>query len=176
MVLIAAVAASFLLARNGDRIEATSLPDTLQAVPVAQPATPAAPVAPAPSAAPIMDAPAPTADVASPQELVTLHVTTRPSGAKLRLASGGELCGRTPCSFEVVRGAQISLLARFGQRRATTTLTPQATADVHIVLDAPSPTKGERLNAEHAPLERSHDEATHEVAVDDDFKTPEEFK
>jgi hypothetical protein len=179
LVLIGAATASLLLARKGDAIQATRLQDA--PAPTNAPAEPTIPVVPAPAAPTSAVAPGPAAASAA-QELVTLHVTTRPSGAKLRLSSGGELCGRTPCSFEVVRGAQVSLLARYGQRRAATTLTPQATADVHIVLDAPSPTKGERrLDDEDSPhLGKSGHEAepasTDELAADDDFKTPEVFK
>jgi serine/threonine-protein kinase len=183
LLVIGSGTASLLLARNAETIEVTSLPET-PSTPLATATAPqVAPEAPSLEAKPAAVAEAAAAPAAAAPELVTLHVTTRPTGAMLRLASGGELCGRTPCSFEVVRGAQVSLLARHGRQRATTTLTPQATADVHLVLDAPSPTKGERLAspAARAPGstaakgERQAGEAD-EVAADDDFKTPEVFK
>jgi serine/threonine-protein kinase len=67
-------------------------------------------------------------------DLVTVRVSTRPAGASVQLAGGGEVCAATPCAFEVVRGKPISLQARRGGRNAVATLSPSGTTDLHLVL------------------------------------------
>jgi serine/threonine-protein kinase len=69
-------------------------------------------------------------------DLVTVRVSTQPAGARVRLAGGGEVCATTPCSFDVVRGAPISLLARRGGYQALATLNPTAATQLHLVLEA----------------------------------------
>jgi serine/threonine-protein kinase len=69
---------------------------------------------------------------------VTVHVTTRPTGAKLKLANGSDVCEKTPCSIEVPHGESLSLLARRGNQRSATTLRPEADTRVHLTLD-PAP-------------------------------------
>jgi serine/threonine protein kinase len=74
-------------------------------------------------------------EAASP-ELVTVRVSTRPSGARLSLAGGPQVCAKTPCDVEVLRGKPVSFLARHGKQRAMTRVEPRDGAQVLLVLDA----------------------------------------
>ena len=134
------------------------VPAPEQVVPVPEP------VAPAPAAA--LSAPAVTPTAAPIPELITLHVSTRPSGAKLSLAGGAEVCAATPCEVEVVRGVPVSFLARRGKQRAMTTVEPRDGAQVLLVLDASA-------KRDEAPAEEAAEVATEE---DDDLKVPAAFK
>jgi hypothetical protein len=68
-------------------------------------------------------------------DLITVRVSTQPAGARVRLAGGGEVCSTTPCSFDVVRGAPISLQARRGGHQAIATLNPTVATQLHLVLE-----------------------------------------
>jgi hypothetical protein len=74
-------------------------------------------------------------EAASP-DLVTVRVSTRPSGARLSLAGGPQVCAKTPCDVEVLRGKPVSLIARHGKQRAMTRVEPRDGAQVLLVLDA----------------------------------------
>jgi len=98
---------------------------------------------------------------ASP-ELVTVRVSTRPSGAKLSLAGGAQVCAETPCEVEVLRGKPVSFLARRGKQRAMTTVEPRDGAQVLLVLDASAA--------------RNRAEAEPPVEAEDDLKVPAAFR
>jgi hypothetical protein len=106
--------------------------------------------------------------VPEPQpELITLHVSTRPSGAKLSLVGGAQVCDKTPCEVEVVRGSPVSFLARRGKQRAMTTLEPRDGAEVLLVLD--------NVKSE-APAEEREALKADIAAAEDDLKVPAAFK
>jgi serine/threonine-protein kinase len=67
--------------------------------------------------------------------LVAVRVTSQPTGARLRVAGGEEVCAATPCSFDAVMGRPLSLLARRGRSQALTTITPVAETELHLVLE-----------------------------------------
>jgi serine/threonine-protein kinase len=86
-------------------------------------------------------APPRPADEGAALDLVTVRVTTEPAGASVKLAGGEQVCAATPCAFDVVRGAPVSLLAQRGAQQATTNLTPRAATDLHLVLALTKPPK-----------------------------------
>jgi hypothetical protein len=110
------------------------VPATTTASHPARPA-PKAPNEQQPSTAPALEAAADERGI----ELVTVHVTTQPPGASVRVAGGGEVCARTPCSFDAVRGAPISLQARRSGREALATLSPTSATELHLVLTGAAP-------------------------------------
>jgi serine/threonine-protein kinase len=171
-VLVVGAFVSALVLARPDRDERAATSASSAPAPVAAAPEPAAaPVqiaAPAPPAAPdeLRAAPAQAAAEAVP-ELITLHVSTRPSGAKLSLVGGAQVCAATPCEVEVVRGASVSFLARRGKQRAMTTLEPRDGAQVLLVLD--------NVKTE-APVEEREQLKADVAAADDDLKVPAAFK
>ncbi len=171
VVVVGAFISALVLAR-ADREElaaANSAAPSAASTPVAAP-EPAPAAALPPSLAAPEPAPAAAAvpAVAAPvPELITLHVSTRPSGATLSLAGGAEVCAKTPCEVEVVRGVPVSFLARRGKQRAMTTIEPRDGAQVLLVLDA-----SEKRGAQ-APAAHQAEVATEE---DDDLKVPAAFR
>jgi hypothetical protein len=113
--------------------------------------------------------------------LVAVRVTSQPSGARLRVAGGDEVCAATPCSFNAVVGRPLSLLARRGRSQALTTITPVAETELHLVLE---PVAGAKTGgaagsgpaaASTAPASAvSANEARDDVH--DDLKIPEMFR
>jgi eukaryotic-like serine/threonine-protein kinase len=110
----------------------------------------------------------PSSSAAEPEalalDLVSVRVTTEPAGASVRLADGLEVCAKTPCAFDAVRGAEISLRARRGNRAASATLHPGEATQLHLVLDG-------RAQKPGAPT------ASRSVAsAHDDLKVPAIFR
>jgi serine/threonine protein kinase len=68
-------------------------------------------------------------------DLVSVRVTTQPPGARVRVVGGGDVCSKTPCSFEAVRGAPLSLHAVRGARQTTTVIRPSDTMELYLVLE-----------------------------------------
>jgi serine/threonine-protein kinase len=129
--------------------------EAVAAAPTAAAPAPAKPLAAAPITTVSTRAPARAEaeivpEAASP-ELVTVRVSTRPSGARLSLAGGPQVCAKTPCDVEVLRGKPVSFLARHGKQRAMTRVEPRDGAQVLLVLDATtSPTPDdEKAEAEN---------------------------
>jgi serine/threonine-protein kinase len=89
-------------------------------------------------------------------DLVSVRVTTEPPGASVRLADGLEVCASTPCSFDAVRGAEISLKARRGTRDASATLHPVEATQLHLVLDARASKPG--APSPSRPVASAHDD------------------
>ena len=48
---------------------------------------------------------------------------------------GGDVCSKTPCSFEAIRGAPLSLHAVRGARQTTTLIRPSDTMELYLVLE-----------------------------------------
>ncbi len=113
--------------------------DTEPLPPAAASDAPAAPLPPAvePGSAEVVIPESEPEPAAEALDLVTVAVTTRPSGAHVQLEGGAALCDQTPCSFETRRGESLSLVARSGARRARTRVEPAADIQVHLVLLAP---------------------------------------
>jgi serine/threonine-protein kinase len=106
--------------------------DSMQPRATSTVAAPQAPTAPKGSG---LKAVAQSSPEAPALELVSVRVTTQPAGARVRLAGGGEVCGSTPCSFDAVRGAPISLQAYRAGRQGVATLNPTAATELHLVLE-----------------------------------------
>jgi hypothetical protein len=85
------------------------------------------------SAPPHAPADAPHAD--GELALVPIKVTTDPAGASVQVVGGAEVCASTPCSFEVVAGSPVALMARRGRAQAVTAVTPAGATELHLVLD-----------------------------------------
>lgn len=163
VVLVAAFVSALVLARDdrNERARAAAAapvpsavvekPEPVAPVPAAPAAPVAAPVAAAPAAEPV-------------PELITLHVSTRPSGAKVSLVGGAQVCDKTPCEVEVVRGVPVSFLARRGKQRAMTTLEPRDGAQVLLVLD-------KAANSD-APAEEREALKADIAAAEEDLKIP----
>jgi serine/threonine protein kinase len=83
--------------------------------------------------------------------LVPVKVTTDPAGASVRVVGGAEVCASTPCSFEVVAGRPVALLARRGRSQAMTAVTPAGATELHLVLDVVAAAKGAAEAAASAP-------------------------
>jgi eukaryotic-like serine/threonine-protein kinase len=129
-------------------------------------------LADAPSAAqPPLAAVAPSADPAAAAELalVAVRVTSQPSGARLRVAGGSEVCAATPCSFDAVIGQPLSLQARRGKSQALTTITPVGETELHLVLEAIG-----AKDAGAAPQSVSENDIR--TLAHDDLKIPEMFR
>ena len=119
-------------AHAADRPSGASHASAVGTKPVAAPA----PTVGEPSAAPQPPLGAVTADTKGGElSLVVVRVTSQPSGARLRVAGGEEVCASTPCSFDAVLGRPLSLLARRGRSQALTTITPVAETELHLVLE-----------------------------------------
>ena len=98
--------------------------------------------APASTAA-AANAAAPTGDEAEGDlALVPVKVTTDPAGATVQVVGGAEVCASTPCSFEVVAGRPVALMARRGRAQAVTAVTPAGATELHLVLDVLAMGKG----------------------------------
>jgi serine/threonine-protein kinase len=177
VVIVGAFISALVLARP-DRNEraapaaAAAAPEPMAAATPEPAAAPMGVAAPEPAAlkVPTTFEPAPVPVPAAPEpvpELITLHVSTRPSGAKLSLVGGAQVCDATPCEVEVVRGAPVSFLARRGKQRAMTTLEPRDGAQILLVLDN---TKSAAPAEEREALEADV------AAAQDDLKVPAAFK
>jgi serine/threonine protein kinase len=165
VVVVGAFISALVLARaDRDQPAVSSPTTTTAAAPPVPPAAAAPASAPEPPAVPPAVAPATPAAKPVP-ELITLHVSTRPSGAKLSLAGGAQVCAATPCEVEVVRGVPVSFLARRGKQRAMTTIEPRDGAQVLLVLDASA-----------SRAEAPREEAAVATEEDDDLKVPAAFK
>jgi eukaryotic-like serine/threonine-protein kinase len=68
-------------------------------------------------------------------DLVSVRITTQPAGARVRVVGGGDVCSKTPCSFEAIRGAPLSLHAVRGARQTTTMIRPSDTMELYLVLE-----------------------------------------
>jgi serine/threonine-protein kinase len=88
-----------------------------------------------PTSAVTPTAPGRETDPDSDLALVPVRVTTDPAGASVRVVGGAEVCASTPCSFEVVAGRPVALMARRGRAQAVTAVTPAGATELHLVLD-----------------------------------------
>jgi len=77
------------------------------------------------------------ADAEPTPALVNVHVASDPPGARILRDNGNEVCGATPCTLEVARGATLVLRAKLGKRRGHTAITPTQEETVLIELTAP---------------------------------------
>ena len=176
VLLIGAFVSALVLARPDRAANRSSTSAEQPALGELRNEDPGAPAAPALTDAlataaaprePAAAAPAPPAAPAEPlkPELITLRVSTRPTGAKLWLAGGAQVCVKTPCEVEVVRGVPVSFLARRGKQRAMTTLEPRDGAQVLLVLDT-----NER------PAARAPADEAAALEGDQDLKIPAAFR
>jgi eukaryotic-like serine/threonine-protein kinase len=110
----------------------------------APPASGSPAVPPVPAVSPVKDSANPEAmgselTTSAPKapglDLVSVRVTTQPTGARVRVVGGGDVCSKTPCSFEAIRGAPLSLHAVRGARQTTTVIRPSDTTELHLVLE-----------------------------------------
>jgi serine/threonine-protein kinase len=104
------------------------------------------------------------ADEEATLDLVKVRITTEPDGATVRLSDGMMVCASTPCTFEAVRGAAVTLVAERGAYRAGTSLTPSAATDLHLVLNSGVKPKPKAKGAGTTPV------------AHDDLKTPAMFQ
>jgi hypothetical protein len=104
------------------------------------------------------------ADDEATLDLVKVRITTEPAAATVRLSDGMMVCASTPCTFEAVRGAAVTLVAERGAYRAGTSLTPAAATDLHLV-----------LNSSMTPKPKAKPSTPMRVAHDD-LKTPAMFQ
>jgi hypothetical protein len=95
-------------------------------------------------------------------DLVVVRVTTQPAGAHVRVVGAGEVCAKTPCSFEAMRGAPLSLQAVRGNRQTTTLIKPADTTELYLVLESA------KVEKPAAPSESPHQ--------GDGLKVPEMFR
>jgi serine/threonine protein kinase len=86
------------------------------------------------------------APIAASAGLVKVRVTTKPSGASLRLAGRGEVCGSTPCEFEARRGEPLTLAARRGRMAASAELVAAESTELHLILTGNEATTTPRSN------------------------------
>jgi serine/threonine-protein kinase len=112
---------------------AADSPSPLSATPGAAAPT-ASPIAPAvpPSLEPELTAALPTGPGL---DLITVRVTTQPPGARVRIGGGSEVCAKTPCAFEVMRGTPLTLHATRGASKTTTVIRPSETTELYLVLE-----------------------------------------
>jgi hypothetical protein len=105
--------------------------------------------------------------------LVAVRVTSQPSGARLRVAGGSEVCASTPCRFDAVVGRPLSLQARRGKSQALTTITPVGETELHLVLEAVAEKDaGAGNGAGPQPVSA----AESRTLAHDDLKIPEMFR
>ena len=134
----------------------------------------------------IAEAPSVDAEPASDLALVPVRVTTDPAGASVRVVGGAEVCASTPCSFEVVAGRPVALMARRGRAQAVSAVTTAGATELHLVLDvAAVPRAGGASGAPTAlitpALAGKRETATAKVRegmidAPDDIKVPEMYR
>jgi len=109
--------------------------------------------------------------------LVAVRVTSQPSGARLRVAGGSEVCAATPCRFDAVIGQPLSLQARRGRSQALTTITPVGETELHLVLEAvPGAPGGKDGTAGGGAVAQPMSENDTRTLAHDDLKIPEMFR
>jgi len=146
VLLIGGLVSALVLAKPEPRSARQPVEEAAETAQAAEPAAARAVPLPVATALPTPPPSAPAAsngsasaeivpEAASP-ELVTVRVSTRPTGARLSLVGGPQVCAKTPCDVEVLRGKPVSFLARHGKQRAMTRVEPRDGAQVLLVLDA----------------------------------------
>jgi len=136
LILVAAIAAPVIwyftsgpggAAQPGDGTVAADAPDAGLVI-AGDP--PSAPDAGAPAAAVFPQG----EDLDAGPAMVTVHVTSTPTGARVWVEGRGQICDRTPCSFDSSAGEQITVRARAGRSDAETVIAPEENTTIALVL------------------------------------------